>query len=413
MIYVWIVLALLVIWLIATYNGLIRSRNRVDEAWSDIEVQLKRRYDLIPNLVNTVKGYAAHEKGLFEEVTKARSQAMSATNVHDRLEKENMLSSTLKSLFAVAENYPDLKANSNFMAIVYDHISENKQKTALLLGAFFVLIIGLGFVFSQAYGSPEILYIAVGFSICYALISYYFSANITLSLSRAHAVDRSVTPELYQVIENLCITAGLPTPKIYIIEDTAINAFATGRNPQNAVIVFTTGILQKLNKTELEGVAAHELSHIGNYDIRLMTLVVVLVGLLTLLADFFLRFSFHTRGGRSRNNQAQLIFMVAGIALALLSPIIASIIQLAISRKREFLADSSGILLTRYPEGLASALEKISLDTEPLEAANKATAHLYIANPLRNRHNGIGWFAGLFNTHPPIEERVRRLRGMA
>ena len=302
---------------------------------------------------------------------------------------------------------------SNFMAIVYDHISENKQKTALLLGAFFVLIIGLGFVFSQAYGSPEILYIAVGFSICYALISYYFSANITLSLSRAHAVDRSVTPELYQVIENLCITAGLPTPKIYIIEDTAINAFATGRNPQNAVIVFTTGILQKLNKTELEGVAAHELSHIGNYDIRLMTLVVVLVGLLTLLADFFLRFSFHTRGGRSRNNQAQLIFMVAGIALALLSPIIASLIQLAISRKREFLADSSGILLTRYPEGLASALEKISLDTEPLEAANKATAHLYIANPLRNRHNGIGWFAGHFNTHPPIEERGRRLRGMA
>ncbi|KKW23210.1 MAG: Protease HtpX-like protein [Parcubacteria group bacterium GW2011_GWA2_51_12] len=298
------------------------------------------------------------------------------------------------------------------MAIVYDHISENKRKTALLLGAFFLLIVALGFVFSQAYGSPQILYFAIGFSIFYALISYYFSANITLSLSRAHPVERGTAPELYQLVENLCITAGLPVPKIYVIEDSALNAFATGRNPQNAVIVFTTGILQKLNKQELEGVAAHELSHVGNYDIRLMTLVVVLVGLLTLLADFFLRASFHARGGRSKNNQAQAIFMIAGIVLALLSPLIASLIQLAISRKREFLADSSGVLLTRYPEGLASALEKISQDTEPLEAANKATAHLYIENPLRNRHNGVGWFAGLFNTHPPVEERVRKLREM-
>ena len=293
--------------------------------------------------------------------------------------------------------------------IVYQHISSNKAKTAVLLGTFLILIIFLGFSFSQAYDSPEILYFAVGFSILYSLVSYYFSANITLALSRAKEVDRAANKELYQLVENLAITAGLPTPKIYTIDDTALNAFATGRDPKHAIIVFTTGIVQKLNKTELEGVVAHELSHVGNYDIRLMTLVVVLVGVLTLLADFFLRFSF--LGGRGkRSNQAQAIFLIAGIILALLSPIIAMLIQLAISRKREYLADASGTLLTRYPEGLASALEKISADTEPLEAANKATAHLYIANPLKNRHGGVGWFAGLFATHPPIEERIKRLR---
>lgn len=297
------------------------------------------------------------------------------------------------------------------MPIVYDHISSNKTKTAVLLGVFLVLIILLGFAFSQAYQAPEILYFAVGFSVLYSLISYYFSANITLAISRAKPVGPQNAPELYRLVENLAIAAGLPAPKIYVIDDTATNAFATGRNPKNAVIVFTTGILQKLNKTELEGVVAHELSHIGNYDIRLMTLVVVLIGVLTLLADWFLRFSFMS--GRSRErNQAQAIFMIAGIVLALLSPLIATLIQLAISRKREYLADASGVLLTRYPEGLASALEKISKDTEPLEAANKATAHLYIANPLKNRHGGVGWFAGLFNTHPPVEERIKRLRGM-
>lgn len=295
--------------------------------------------------------------------------------------------------------------------IIYDQISSNKTKTAILLAVFLILIIFLGFAFSQAYHSPEILYAAVGFSIFYAFISYYFSGNITLAISRAKPVDREANQDLYQLVENLAITAGLPTPKIYIIDDTAPNAFATGRDPRHAVVVFTTGILQKLNKTELEGVVAHELSHIGNYDIRLMTLVVVLVGVLTLLADWFLRFSFF--GGRSRErNQAQVIFMIAGIVLALLSPIIAILIQLAISRKREYLADASGTLLTRYPEGLASALEKISADTEPLEIANKATAHLYIANPLKNRHDGVGWFAGLFATHPPVADRIKRLREM-
>lgn len=297
------------------------------------------------------------------------------------------------------------------MALAYDHISENKTKTALLLGAFLVIIILLGFVFSQAYNSPQILYLAVGFSVLYSLISYFFSSEITLAISRARPVEFKDSPELHRLVENLAIAAGLPAPKIYVIEDSALNAFATGRNPQKAVMVFTTGILQKLGKTELEGVVAHELSHIGNYDIRLMTLVVILVGVLTLLADFFLRISFY--GGRKReSNQLQAIFMIAGIILAILSPIIATLIQLAISRKREYLADASGSLLTRYPEGLARALEKISQDLEPLEAANKATAHLYIANPLKNQHGSVGWFASLFNTHPPIEDRIKRLREM-
>ena len=300
--------------------------------------------------------------------------------------------------------------------LTYDHIDSNKRKTAVLIAAFLLLIIGLGWTFSYAYDQPGILFFAVIFSIVMALISYYNSAKIALSISKAREVDRQSAPELYRLVENMVITAGLPMPKIYIIQDSAPNAFATGRDPQNAAIAFTTGILQKLEKNELEGVVAHELSHIGNYDIRLMTVVVVLVGIITLLADWFLRFSFFGgRGRRSGNGggQLQLIMIIAGIALAILSPIVATILQLAVSRKREFLADASAALLTRYPEGLARALEKISADHEPLESANKATAHLYIANPLKDhKKDSTGWFRKLFNTHPPIEERVARLRGM-
>lgn len=299
------------------------------------------------------------------------------------------------------------------MPPVYQHITANKTKTAILLGVFLILITLLGFVFSQAYGDPAILYAAAGFSVIYALISYYFSPQITLAISKAQALERKDNPAVYQLVENLAIAAGLPTPKIYVINDTAMNAFATGRNPQTAVVCFTTGILQRLNKTELEGVVAHELSHIGDYDVRLMTIVVVLVGVLTLLADFFLRMSFWgRRRSRDGEGQIQAFFMIAGLILALLSPLIATLIQLAISRKREYLADAQGVLLTRYPEGLASALQKISADTEPLEAANKATAHLYIADPLKNHEGSVRWFANLFNTHPPMEERIRRLRKM-
>ncbi len=300
--------------------------------------------------------------------------------------------------------------------LTYDHINKNKRESWILIFSFLVIISVLGFVFSQAYNAPEILFFAVGFSIFSSLISYYFSDSITLALSHAQAVDKQSNPELYRLVENLCITAGLPTPKIYIIDDTAPNAFATGRDPKHAVVCFTTGILAKLEKTELEGVVAHELSHIGNYDIRVMTLVVVLVGTVTLLADWMLRASIF--GGRKKSNsegggQLQAILIIVGLILAILSPIIATLIKLAVSRKREFLADASGALLTRYPEGLARALEKISADTEPLEVANKATAHMYIVNPLKADEQGkVGWLASLFNTHPPIEERIAKLRNM-
>lgn len=297
--------------------------------------------------------------------------------------------------------------------LTYTEISKNKTYSVLLILAFLILIIALGWVFSRAYNEPVILFAAVGFSTITSFISYYFSDSITLSLSKAQPVDSKSNQELYRMVENLTIAAGLPMPRIYIIHDTAMNAFATGRDPKHAVVCYTSGILERLNKTELEAVTAHELSHIGNYDIRFMTLVVVLVGTVTLIADWFLRVSFFgNRDSDSDNGKAGAIFLLIGIVLAILSPIIATIIQLAVSRKREFLADASGALLTRYPEALASALEKIGQDKEPLEAANKATAHLYIANPLKGKHGGVSWFSNLFNTHPPIEERVRRLRGM-
>lgn len=269
----------------------------------------------------------------------------------------------------------------------------------------------LGWVFAQAYNSPGILAGAVIFSSVSAFISYYFSDSITLGLSQAHQITRQSHPELFRIVENLTVAAGLPLPRIYVINDSAINAFATGRDPNHAVICVTTGCLNRLEKVELEGVIAHELSHVGNYDIRFMTLVVVLVGTLTLLADWLMRISFWSRRSKE-NNQASQIFLLVGLVLAILSPIIASLIQLAVSRQREYLADASGALLTRYPEGLARALEKIANDQEPLEAANKATAHLYISNPLKNHKDSVSWFAGLFNTHPPVQERIKRLREM-
>lgn len=309
--------------------------------------------------------------------------------------------------------------------LTYDLINKNKRESWVLIFCFLIVISLLGFVFSQVYQNSAILYFAVGFSVISAFISYYFSDSITLALSKATEVDRQSNQELYRLVENLCITAGLPTPKIYIIDDTAPNAFATGRDPQHAVVCVTTGILAKLEKTELEGVIAHELSHIGNYDIRVMTLVVVLVGTITLLSDWFLRFSFFGGRRKSDNNNdggLGLAMLAIGILLAILSPVIATLIKLAVSRQREYLADASGALLTRYPEGLARALEKISTDTEPLEAANNATAHLYIVSPFHEDrevmaldgegHEGRSWFSGLFNTHPPIKDRVKRLREM-
>jgi heat shock protein HtpX len=302
------------------------------------------------------------------------------------------------------------------MSSLYTHIASNERKTWLLMSVFFIVVILLGFVFSQALGDSSILYYAVGFSIVSSFISYWYSDKIVLSMSNAHLLTQESNLEIYRLVENLCITAGLPVPKIYLIDDTAPNAFATGRNAEHAAIAMTTGLVQKLEKTELEGVIAHELSHIGNRDILVATIATVLVGVVVLLADFFLRWSVF--GGRRRSDdnqpaQLQIIITIAALVLAILAPLFASLLQLAISRKREFLADADGAMLTRYPEGLARALEKISQDQEPLEVANRATAHLYFASPFKeDTGKKVGFFTKVFMSHPPVEERVAALRGL-
>jgi heat shock protein HtpX len=298
---------------------------------------------------------------------------------------------------------------------MYREIDSNKRKTVFFMFFFLILITGLGWIMSQVFDQPLIFPIAVIISIIQALVSYYYSDKITLAISHAKEAPRDQYVELHRIVENLAITAGLPKPKIYVIDDSAPNAFATGRDPKHAVIAVTTGLLEKLNNTELQGVIAHEMSHIGNYDIRLMTIVVVLVGIVALISDLFLRWTWFGGGrrkGDNENSQLQLILLVVAIILAILSPLIASLIQLAISRKREYLADASGALLTRYPEGLAKALEKIAMDREPLEVANKATAHLYFSDPLKAINDHKSLITNLFNTHPPVCERVKRLRNM-
>lgn len=296
---------------------------------------------------------------------------------------------------------------------IYSQISSNQWKTWLIMGLFIVFISTIAYIYGRAMGDAlGLVGIALIISGIMTFSSYYFSDKIILSMSGAKQIQKKDSPELFRTVENLCIGAGIPMPKLYIIKDSAPNAFATGRDPKHAVVCVTTGLQEKLNKAELEGVIAHELSHIRNFDIRVMAVVTILVGLVALLADFFMRSLWFSDNRRERDNgNAQAIFLVIGIALAVISPIIATLIQLAVSRKREYLADASGALLTRYPEGLASALEKISKDREPLEAANNATAHLYIANPFKDK--GMkNWFSGLFNTHPPIEERIKILRSM-
>lgn len=297
---------------------------------------------------------------------------------------------------------------------IYSQISANKFKTWVIIILFVVFISTLAYVFGQASGGSSLSYLgfAFVFSGLASFGSYYWSDKMILAMSGAKQIQKNDNPLLFNTIHNLCIGDGLPLPKIYIMEDSAINAFATGRDPKHSVICFTTGALSRLSKTELEGVAAHELSHVKNYDIRLMAIVTILVGIIALFADFFLRSMFWGRRDRdSGSSQIQAIFLIIGIVLAILSPIIATLIQLSVSRKRELLADASGALLTRYPEGLASALEKIGQDKEPLEAANNATAHLYIANPFKGK-DAKNWFSSLFDTHPPLAERIKVLRSM-
>lgn len=297
------------------------------------------------------------------------------------------------------------------MSSLYTHQSQNVAKTWVLMTLFFIIIIFLGWFLSAYYGSPDILYFAVIFSIVMNVASYWWSDKIVLALAGAKEATREEYFDLYTVTENLAITAGLPKPKIYIIEDSAPNAFATGRNKEHAVVAATTGLLRILDRSELEGVIAHELSHIGNRDILLSTVVVVLVGFITLLADFFLRSArWGGRRGSNGGGRIQGILLIVGIIFTILSPIIATVIQLAISRKREFLADASGALLTRYPDGLANALRKISQYSRPMLKANHATAHLFIANPF-GAGKAVGFLNKMFSTHPPVEERVKALLG--
>ena len=293
------------------------------------------------------------------------------------------------------------------MSTLYTYAESNIRKTLILITLFLIFIIGLGWVFSYYFQNPGILVFAVIFSILMSFSSYWYSDKIVLALTRANPIEKEDKPELYRAVENLCITAGLPLPKIYILPEDQPNAFATGRDKNHAVIAVTQGLLEKLDRTELEGVISHELSHIGNKDMLLMTVVVVLVGFISIITDWFLR-SMWFGGFRKRDNRGGgSILVLVGLILAILSPIVAKLIQLAISRKREFLADASGALLTRYPEGLARALEKIAVDKSPLKVASTATAHLYISNPFKEKK-----FSSLFMTHPPIEERIKALRDL-
>jgi heat shock protein HtpX len=295
---------------------------------------------------------------------------------------------------------------------MYEQIASNKRRSILLILFFLAIIFGLTWVFEQLTGFGKGgLIIAAAIASVMGLAGYYGSDKIVLGISKARPVTKEEYPYLYNVVEGLAIAAGIPAPKCYVIEDTAPNAFATGRNPEHSVICVTTGLLQKMNRAELEGVVAHEMSHIRNYDIRLGTLAVVMVGVVALLSDWILR-SFWWGGGRRRSRDkgnAGAILLVVGLVLAVVAPLASQLIRLAISRKREYLADASGVELTRYPAGLASALRKIAADTEPLEAANKATAHLYIVNPLKDIRGRVN---NLFSTHPPIEDRIKALEAM-
>jgi len=297
---------------------------------------------------------------------------------------------------------------------IYSTISANIWKSYVIMVLFIVFAGTVGYVLGRAMGDAPTIGISIFvFSILYSGISYFYSDKIVLATSQAKQIKKTDNPELFRIVENLAIGDGIPMPKVYVMEDAAPNAFATGRDPQHASIAVTTGILERLKRVELEGVLAHELSHIKNYDTRLLAITAVLVGFIALISDIFMRnlwWSSVSRDNR-RNNQGQAFFIIIGIVLAIIAPLIASLIQLAVSRKREFLADASGVLLTRYPEGLASALEKISNDPHQLRAASTATAPLFIINPFKKK-SFDNMLTNFFSTHPPITERIKILRAM-
>ncbi|MBX2866671.1 M48 family metalloprotease [Candidatus Kaiserbacteria bacterium] len=296
------------------------------------------------------------------------------------------------------------------MATLYTQQGKNIRKTWFLMTMFLVIVIAIGYGVSWYLGDPIIMYVAIVFALVMNVGSYWFSDKVVVAMTGAKPIERGEHRELWNLVENLSITAGLPMPKVYIVEDSAPNAFATGRDPEHAVVAVTTGLLGILDRTELEGVLAHELSHVGNRDMLVSTVAVVLAGFVAIVADMLMR-SMMFGGGDSRDKSP--IFLVLGIVGIILAPIAAQLIQLSISRKREYLADASGALLTRYPEGLASALEKISTYSRPMKRANNATAHLFIADPFGNDKKSIGQkVSNLFQTHPPAGDRIKILRGM-
>jgi len=298
------------------------------------------------------------------------------------------------------------------MATLYTHQSSNVRKTWILMTVFLIFIIGFSYVVSVLMGNPAILYFGVIISLLINIGSYWYSDTLVIKMTGAVPATIEQHRELINVVENLAITAGLPMPKVYIVNDSAPNAFATGRNPEHAAIAVTSGLLQILDRSELEGVLAHELSHIGNRDILVSTVAVVLAGFIAIISDMLMR-SMLWGGGRDRDSKAGVIFLILGIVGIILAPIAAQMIQMAISRKREYLADASGALLTRYPEGLASALEKISAHSQPMRRANNATAHLFIADPFGNEKRTLGQkISGLFQTHPSASDRIKILREM-
>lgn len=294
------------------------------------------------------------------------------------------------------------------MATLYTHQTENISKTWALMAIFFSIVIGIGWAVSYYYQNPGILFFAVIFAVVMNVSSYWFSDTIVIAMAGAKKADGPQYLELNRTVENLAITAGLPKPKVYVVHDPAPNAFATGRNATHAAIAVTTGLLAMMENEELEGVLAHELSHIGNRDMLVSTVAVVLVGFITIIADFFWRSAFFS--SRDRDERSNPLLAALAVALVVLAPIIATLLQLAISRRREFLADASGALLTRYPEGLASALRKIGAYATPMRSANNATAHLYISNPFGPRA-AKSFVTRLFSTHPPVEERIKALLG--
>ncbi|KND49355.1 MAG: heat shock protein HtpX [Parcubacteria bacterium C7867-008] len=294
------------------------------------------------------------------------------------------------------------------MATLYQERSNNVWRTVFLMSVFLIIVIAIGYFIGWYFDSPGILYIAVGFAVVMNFWSYWFSDKTVLALTGARPATREEFFDLYTVTENLSIAAGIPMPKLYVLDDPAPNAFATGRNEKHAVVCATTGLLSMMTRPELEGVIGHELSHIKNRDILVMTVAVVLAGFLAIISDMFIRMSFW--GGRdSDNERANIIFMVVGLVAVILAPIAAQLIQMAISRRREYLADTSGALLTRYPEGLASALGKIGSYSQPMRHASHATAHLFIGDPFGVKAGN--WINNLFATHPPVEERIKRLLG--